>query len=319
MIISILLIVIGMVLVLWGADRLTDGAVAIAKRMNVPEIVIGLTIVAMGTSMPEFCVSFASALKGTADLAVGNVVGSNIFNAMLIVGVAAMVAPITILKNTVRKDIPFAIFASLMLLQMGLNYNITRTEAFVLFIMFAVFTIYTIMMAKGNVEENKNEKENEKKYNGSKWSAFFCNPAFGVVFGLSALIFGSNIFVDSATEVARLMGVSEAIIGLTIVAAGTSLPELATSIVSARKGQSGIAIGNVIGSNVFNILFIIGLTGMVTPMHISGLTTIDFAVMLLSMLLLWLMSFTKYTLSRWEGAVLTGLYIMYVGWLIYNV
>ena len=319
MIISILLIVIGMVLVLWGADRLTDGAVAIAKRMNVPEIVIGLTIVAMGTSMPEFCVSFASAMKGTADLAVGNVVGSNIFNAMLIVGAAAMVAPITILKSTVRKDIPFAVFASLMLLQMGVNYSITRTEAFVLFIMFAVFTIYTVMGAKDNIEENKNEKENENKHNGSKWSAFFYHPAFGVVFGLSALIFGSNIFVDNATEIARLMGVSEAVIGLTIVAAGTSLPELATSIVSARKGQSGIAIGNVLGSNVFNILFIIGLTGMVTPMHISGLTTIDFAVMLLSMLLLWLMSFTKYTLSRWEGAVLTGLYIMYVGWLIYNV
>lgn len=319
MIISILLIVIGMVLVLWGADRLTDGAVAIAKRMNVPEIVIGLTIVAMGTSMPEFCVSFASAMKGTADLAVGNVVGSNIFNAMLIVGAAAMVAPITILKSTVRKDIPFAVFASLMLLQMGLNYNITRTEAFVLFIMFAVFTIYTVMGTKDNVEENKNEKENENKHNGSKWSAFFSHPAFGVVFGLSALIFGSNIFVDNATEIARLMGVSEAIIGLTIVAAGTSLPELATSIVSARKGQSGIAIGNVLGSNVFNILFIIGLTGMVTPMHISGITTIDFGVMLISMLMLWLMSFTKYTLSRWEGAVLAILYIIYVGWLIYNV
>ena len=317
MTISILLIVIGMVLVLWGADRLTDGAVAIAKRMNVPEIVIGLTIVAMGTSMPEFCVSFASAMKGTADLAVGNVVGSNIFNAMLIVGAAAMVAPITILKSTVRKDIPFAVFASLMLLQMGLNYNITRTEAFVLFIMFAVFTIYTVMGTKDNVEEN--EKENENKHNGSKWSAFFYHPAFGVVFGLSALIFGSNIFVDNATEIARLMGVSEAIIGLTIVAAGTSLPELATSIVSARKGQSGIAIGNVLGSNVFNILFIIGLTGMVTPMHISGITTIDFGVMLISMLLLWLMSFTKYTLSRWEGAVLAILYIIYVGWLICNV
>ena len=317
MIISILLIVIGMVLVLWGADRLTDGAVAIAKRMNVPEIVIRLTIVAMGTSMPEFCVSFASAMKGTADLAVGNVVGSNIFNAMLIVGAAAIVAPITILKSTVRKDIPFAVFASLMLLQMGLNYNITRTEAFVLFIMFAVFTIYTVMGTKDNVEENEKEKEN--KHNGSKWSAFFYHPAFGVVFGLSALIFGSNIFVDNATEIARLMGVSEAVIGLTIVAAGTSLPELATSIVSARKGQSGIAIGNVIGSNVFNILFIIGLTGMVTPMHISGITTIDFGVMLISMLMLWLMSFTKYTLSRWEGAVLAILYIIYVGWLICNV
>ena len=145
MAISIILIIIGMALVLWGADRLTDGAVAIAQRMNVPEIVIGLTIVAMGTSMPEFCVSFAGALKGTADLAVGNVVGSNIFNAMLIVGVAAMVAPMSILKSTVKKDIPFAVFASLILFQLCLNNRIARIEAFVLLIMFAVFMIYTVM------------------------------------------------------------------------------------------------------------------------------------------------------------------------------
>ena len=313
MIISILLIVIGMALVLWGADRLTDGAVAIAQRMNVPEIVIGLTIVAMGTSMPEFCVSFAGALKGTADLAVGNVLGSNIFNAMLIVGVAAMVAPMSILKSTVKKDIPFAVFASLILFQLCLNNRITRIEAFVLLIMFAVFMIYTVMGAKNGMPTASEEEAKKNKSKGLSKDVFY------VVAGLAALIVGSNIFVDNATEIARLLGVSEAVIGLTIVAAGTSLPELATSIVAARKGQSAIAIGNVIGSNVFNILFIIGLTGVITPMQIVGLTNIDFAVMLGSMLLLWLMSFTKYTLSRWEGAVLAVLYVVYVGWLIYNV
>lgn len=302
-----------MALVLWGADRLTDGAVAIAQRMNVPEIVIGLTIVAMGTSMPEFCVSFAGALKGTADLAVGNVVGSNIFNAMLIVGVAAMVAPMSILKSTVKKDIPFAVFASLILFQLCLNNRITRIEAFVLLIMFAVFMIYTVMGAKNGMPTASEEEAKKNKSKGLSKDVFY------VVAGLAALIVGSNIFVDNATEIARLLGVSEAVIGLTIVAAGTSLPELATSIVAARKGQSAIAIGNVIGSNVFNILFIIGLTGVITPMQIVGLTNIDFAVMLGSMLLLWLMSFTKYTLSRWEGAVLAVLYVVYVGWLIYNV
>lgn len=313
MAISIILIIIGMALVLWGADRLTDGAVAIAQRMNVPEIVIGLTIVAMGTSMPEFCVSFAGALKGTADLAVGNVVGSNIFNAMLIVGVAAMVAPMSILKSTVKKDIPFAVFASLILFQLCLNNRITRIEAFVLLIMFAVFMIYTVMGAKNGMPTASEEEAKKNKSKGLFKDVFY------VFAGLAALIVGSNIFVDNATEIARLLGVSEAVIGLTIVAAGTSLPELATSIVAARKGQSAIAIGNVIGSNVFNILFIIGLTGVITPMQIVGLTNIDFAVMLGSMLLLWLMSFTKYTLSRWEGAVLAVLYVVYVGWLIYNV
>lgn len=313
MAISIILIIIGMALVLWGADRLTDGAVAIAQRMNVPEIVIGLTIVAMGTSMPEFCVSFAGALKGTADLAVGNVVGSNIFNAMLIVGVAAIVAPMSILKSTVKKDIPFAVFASLILFQLCLNNRITRIEAFVLLIMFAVFMIYTVMGAKNGMPTASEEEAKKNKSKGLFKDVFY------VFAGLAALIVGSNIFVDNATEIARLLGVSEAVIGLTIVAAGTSLPELATSIVAARKGQSAIAIGNVIGSNVFNILFIIGLTGVITPMQIVGLTNIDFAVMLGSMLLLWLMSFTKYTLSRWEGAVLAVLYVVYVGWLIYNV
>ena len=307
------MIIIGMALVLWGADRLTDGAVAIAQRMNVPEIVIGLTIVAMGTSMPEFCVSFAGALKGTADLAVGNVVGSNIFNAMLIVGVAAMTAPMSILKSTVKKDIPFAVFASLILFQLCLNNRITRIEAFVLLIMFAVFMIYTVMGAKNGMPTASEEEAKKNKSKGLFKDVFY------VFAGLAALIVGSNIFVDNATEIARLLGVSEAVIGLTIVAAGTSLPELATSIVAARKGQSAIAIGNVIGSNVFNILFIIGLTGVFTPMQIVGLTNIDFAVMLGSMLLLWLMSFTKYTLSRWEGAVLAVLYVVYVGWLIYNV
>lgn len=247
---NILFIIIGIVLVLWGADRLTDGATAIAQRLNVPQIVIGLTVVAMGTSAPEFFVSFVSALKGTTDMAVGNVVGSNIFNTMLIVGVAAMVAPMTIAKNTVKKDIPCAVGASLMLAVMSLDNEISRLDAVLLFIAFLLFMAYTLRLAKTG------EKEDEtviKKMKPLK-------AAFLVLLGLACLIVGSNLFVESASAVAKSLGVSDAMIGLTIVAGGTSLPELATSVVAAMKGRSSIAIGNVIGSNVFNILMILGIT-----------------------------------------------------------
>ncbi|MBQ2524558.1 MAG: calcium/sodium antiporter, partial [Prevotella sp.] len=242
---NLIFIVIGVILVLWGADRLTDGAVAIAEKLNMPQIVIGLTVVALGTSMPELCVSLVSALKGTADLAVGNVVGSNIYNALLIVGAAAVVSPMTILTSTVKKDIPFALFASILL--MGMCYlggDISRIEAIVLFILFLVFMYYTVLGAKGSHAEEPSIKKN---YTGIKATLY-------ILLGLACLIAGSNFFVNGATEIAQLLGVSEAVIGLTIVAGGTSLPELATSVVSAYKGQSGIAIGNVLGSNVFNIL-----------------------------------------------------------------
>ena len=303
MILNILFIVIGIVLVLWGADRLTDGAVAVAEKMKMPQNVIGLTIVAMGTSMPEFCVSLISALKGTSDLAVGNIVGSNIFNTLLIVGVSALVAPMSIMKTTVRKDIPFALVASALLLIMCLDGDISRIDAAILFVMFLIFMYITLRGAKA---QGTDLEEKEKKPMGTWLSIVW------ILVGLACLIGGSNLFVDGATAVATKLGVSEAVIGLTIVAGGTSLPELATSVVSARKGNSGIAIGNVLGSNVFNILAILGLTGVISPMTLKGITMTDLSMMVISIILIWLFSFTKYKIERWEGAILTAVFVGYI-------
>jgi K+-dependent Na+/Ca+ exchanger family protein len=303
MILNIFFIVIGIVLVLWGADRLTDGAVAVAEKMKMPQIVIGLTIVAMGTSMPEFCVSLISALKGTSDLAVGNIVGSNIFNTLLIVGVSALVAPMSIMKTTVRKDIPFALVASALLLIMCLDGDISRIDAAILFVMFLIFMYITLRGAKA---QGTDLEEKEKKPMATWLSIVW------ILVGLACLIGGSNLFVDGATAVATKLGVSEAVIGLTIVAGGTSLPELATSVVSARKGNSGIAIGNVLGSNVFNILAILGLTGVISPMTLKGITMTDLSMMVISIILIWLFSFTKYKIERWEGAILTAVFVGYI-------
>lgn len=314
MILNVLFILVGIVLVLWGADRLTDGAVAVAEKMKMPQIVIGLTIVAMGTSMPEFCVSLVSALKGTTDLAVGNIVGSNIFNTLLIVGVSAWVAPMTILKSTVRKDIPFALFASVILLVMCLDGNISRLDAGILFVLFLVFMYVTLKGAKTKDDDTtaKTDSIEDNKKPMATWLSIVW-----IIVGLACLIGGSNLFVEGATKVAEHIGVSEAVIGLTIVAGGTSLPELATSVVSARKGNSGIAIGNVLGSNVFNILAILGVTGVITPMHLQGITILDLSIMVFSTLLVWLFSFTKYKIARWEGIVLTIVFIGYMVVLCY--
>ena len=309
MLLNILFIVVGVALVIWGADRMTDGAVAIAQRLRIPQIIIGLTIVAMGTSMPEFFVSLMSALKGTPDLAVGNVVGSNIFNTLLIVGVAAMVTPIVILRSTVKKDMPWAMLASAALAALCLDSTISRVDAAILTAAFIAFILYTLYQARKGKEEESAE--------GKKLSPLV---AVGLVLlGLACLILGSNLFVDSATKVAEQLGVSQAVIGLTIVAGGTSLPELATSVVAARKGQSAIAIGNVIGSNVYNVLMIIGITGLIHPMNIEGITLVDFGVMAFGMLLLWLFSFTKFKVERWEGSVLTGFFAAYMAWLLSQV
>ena len=304
---NIIYIVFGILMVLWGAGKLTDGATSIAAKMKIPPMIIGLTVVAMGTSMPEFFVSFVSALKGTSDLAVGNVVGSNIFNTMLIVGTTALVTPMVIAKSTVKKDIPFAVLASAMLLPMAIDGSISRIDAAVLFAVFIAFMLYTVRSAK---KEKDNDNEDEVK-EMPVWRAV----AFFVL-GLACLIVGSNLFVDGATAVASLLGVSEAVIGLTVVAGGTSLPELATSVVAARKGQCAIAMGNVIGSNVFNILMILGITGMIHPMSILGITRLDFIVMQLSIILLWIFSFTKYTVARWEGGLLVALFLAYMAWLV---
>lgn len=306
---QILLLIVGIVVVLKSADWLTNGSVGLATRLGVSQMVIGLTIVAIGTSMPEFFVSLVSAINGTPDLAVGNIVGSNIFNALLIVGVAAAVAPIAILRSTVKKDIPIAVFASLLLMGMTLDDQISRIDALILFAAFLAFIFITLRGAKNGTTEEDKPKE-----------AMAAGKSILLILaGLVGLIFGSNVFVDNASALAHSWGISDAVIGLTIVAGGTSLPELATSVVAARKGDSGIAIGNVLGSNVFNILMILGVTGLITPMHIQGITTIDLAVMVLSMVLLWLFSFTKYRIERWEGFVLIATFLGYISWLLANV
>ena len=309
MVLDILYIIIGVTLVLVGADRLTEGASSLARRFGVPEIVIGLTIVACGTSMPEFFVSLMSALNGTPDMAVGNVVGSNIMNTMLIVGCAAMVAPMVISPSTVKKDIPFSVGASILLVLLAIDSVIGRIDGIILLVGFAVFMAYTLWQAKREKTESADAVKQQ-------------NPWLSVLYialGLAGLVFGSNLFVDSASSVATSLGVSESVIGLTIVAGGTSLPELATSVVAARKGQSAIAIGNVIGSNVFNILLILGATAAISPLQMEGITLVDIGVMLGSITLVWLFSFTRYTVERWEGAVLVLGYGAYLAWLLSNV
>lgn len=308
MILDVLYIIIGVTLVLVGADRLTEGASALARRFGVPEIVIGLTIVACGTSMPEFFVSLMSALNDTPDMAVGNVVGSNIMNSMLIVGCAAVAAPLVISRSTVRKDIPFAVGASLLLILLSLDSTVGRIDGIILLVGFVGFMAYTLWQAKGS----KAESADAVKQQNIWLSACY------ILLGLAGLVFGSNLFVDSASSVASSLGVSESVIGLTIVAGGTSLPELATSVVAARKGQSAIAIGNVIGSNVFNILLILGATAAISPLQMEGITTLDMAVMFGSVALVWLFSFTRYTVERWEGFALLALYGTYLAWLLYN-
>ena len=360
MAINIVLLVLGVIIVLKGADWLTDGAVNIATRFGVSQMVIGLTIVAMGTSMPEFCVSMVSALKGTPDLAVGNVVGSNTLNTLLIVGCSALVAPIMVKRSSVKRDIPFAVVASLLMLLFCLDGAIGRVDAAVLFAGFCLFMFVTLKYAKTTEEhaaavatsgaamataaaastsvsetptsqtsapEASTSQPSSSEASSSETSAQEASQASGtsmlkavvmLVVGLLCLIAGSNMFVDNASFVASSLGVSDAVIGLTIVAGGTSMPELATSMVSAKKGNSDIAIGNVIGSNVFNILMIIGITGLVKPMHIAGITTLDLIMMLTSMLLMWFFCRTTYKVKRWEGAVLTIIYLAYLTWLIMN-
>lgn len=307
---QVLLLIFGIVVVLKSADWLTNGAVGLATKLGISQIVIGLTIVAIGTSMPEFFVSIVSAIKGTPDLAVGNIVGSNIFNVLLIVGVAATVAPIAIQRATVRMDIPIAIVASIMLTFMMLDDNISRIDALILFAAFIAFIWITLRNSKNDA----NEKDASTEKVIPTWKSVLF-----IIFGLVGLVLGSNIFVDNASSLAHGWGISDAVIGLTIVAGGTSLPELATSAVAARKGDSGIAIGNVLGSNVFNILMILGLTGIISPMHIQNITYIDMAVMVISMALFWLFSFTKLRVERWEGCVLIACFLGYITWLVSNV
>ena len=298
----------GLLLILLGANGLTDGAASIAKRFRIPSIVIGLTIVAFGTSAPELTVSVSSALKGSADIAIGNVVGSNIFNTLMIVGCTALFAPIVISRNTLRKEIPLCILSSIVLLicanDVFLDHSseniINTTDGLLLLCFFIIFLGYT--------------EEEIKQL--PMWRSILY-----IIGGLVALIAGGNFFVDGASGIARNLGVSESVIGLTLVAGGTSLPELATSIVAALKKNPEIAIGNVIGSNLFNIFFVLGCSASITPLHLTGITNMDLLVLVGSSILLWIFGlfFAKRTITRIEGSILILCYIAYTTVLIYNV
>ena len=321
------MIIIGIALVLWGADRLVKGASDAARQLNVPEIVIGLTIVAAGTSAPELFVSLVSALKGTPDLAVGNVLGSNIFNTMLIVGCSAVLAPLAVNPTTVKKDIPFAVGASLLLFILCFDdmqsahlwgNEISRSDGLVLLLGFLAFMFYAFSMARKSGElkprqEYLGEEEEKMPINYRQLGI----SALWMLLGLACLIFGSEIFVDGATYVAHRYGVRQSVIGLTIVAGGTSLPELATSVVAALRGKASLAIGNAIGSNVFNILLVLGLTSVICPMRIMGITIIDLMMMLVSIGILWIFAYTKYFVSRREGVLMVLGFLAYMCWLFY--
>ena len=318
-------IIIGVVLVIWGADRLTEGASNMARGLRVPEIVIGLTIVAAGTSAPELFVSLVSAIKGTSDLAVGNVIGSNIFNTLLIVGCSAAVAPIAVAPNTLKKDIPCAIGASLLMFILCFDdmssphlwgNQISRQDGLILLVGFLAFMFYTFRMAISSGEMKWREEELGIERPKEPLEFSWINLGW-ILLGLACLIGGSHLFVDGATYMAHRFGIRQSVVGLTIVAGGTSLPELATSVVAAYKGRAALAIGNVIGSNVFNVLLIVGITAVVHPMRIMGITIVDLMMMLISIGLMWLFAITKYYVSRREGWLLIFTFMAYMGWLLY--
>ena len=325
---NILLLIGGLILILLGANGLTNGAASVAKRFHIPPIVIGLTIVAFGTSAPELTVSVSSALKGSADIAIGNVVGSNIFNTLMIVGCTALFAPIVITRNTLRKEIPLCILSSIVLLICAndvflgkASENIlNRVDGLLLLCFFVIFMGYTFAIASkpATIEQQAEHPviEEETEIKSLPW----WKSILYIIGGLAALIYGGQLFVDGATGIARNLGVSESIIGLTLVAGGTSLPELATSIVAALKKNPEIAIGNVIGSNLFNIFFVLGCSASITPLHLSGITNFDLFTLVGSGILLWLFGlfFAKRTITRIEGGVMILCYVAYTVVLIYN-
>ena len=307
----------GLVLILLGANGLTDGAAAVAKRFNISDLVIGLTIVAFGTSAPELVISTMAALGGSADMAIGNVVGSNAFNVLMIIGVTAMVLPIKVGEGILSKEIPLVILASFVLavcandilLDGGSSNVISRIDGLVLLGFFLIFMRYTFAIARNGGDEAEGEKIKEMPI----WKS-----ALFILGGLAGLVYGGQLFVDGASGIASSLGVSESIIGLTIVAGGTSLPELATSVTAALKKNSGIAIGNVIGSNLFNVFFVLGCSATISPLPMGGINNVDMAVLIGSAILFWLVGwfFKKRTITRVEGALLVICYVAYTAYLI---
>lgn len=319
MIFTILFFIGSLAIILLGANMLTDGASALARRFKISELVIGLTIVALGTSLPELVISLSSALKGSSGISLGNVIGSNIFNGLLILGIAALIYPIKFSTKMLSREIPFNLLSTVALTLVsgsmiyGANCEgeyITRTGGMLLLCFLAIFIRYTFSIAK---DENSEEKVSVATMNGWKIALY-------IIGGLACLIIGGNIFVDAATKIALAAGLSEAVIGITIVSAGSSLPELAVSVNAARKKSPGIALGNVLGSNIMNIFLILGCTATICPIELSQFNAIDYYVLIASSLLIYIVGKFggKATITRAEGAILICGYVAYTIYLISN-
>ena len=306
MILNIFFLIIGIALVLWGADKFTDGASGIARKWHVSELVLGLTVVAMGTSLPELMVSLFSSLRGSSDMSVGNIVGSNIFNTLTIIGASALMMPVVIQKGVLYRDIPLSFVFALLLFVLSHDGNITLLDAIFLLILFCGFLYYTYYIGTHGQKTSDEVREDT-----SIWKLLFL-----LLIGIVCLVSGGQLLVNNAADLARLWGVRESVIGLTILAAGTSLPELATSMVAAKKGSAGLAMGNAIGSNVFNVAFVLGTCSAIRPMVVQDISMVDWAVFIFSNVLLWIFACSKRSLSKLEGLVLVLSYIAYLTYLV---
>ena len=310
---SFVILIIGFFFLIKGADLFVDGAASIARKFNIPSMVIGLTIVAMGTSAPEAAVSITSSLAGQNDMSVANVVGSNFFNILMVLGVSAIIAKLPVQKNTIKKDTPFLLIVSALLLIFAFDKNISRIEGIIFLVIFVYFLYTTVKSAK-NTEESTSLSDNEiaVSYNDIPANTPMFKTIILSLIGIAGIIFGGDMVVDSATSIATMFGMSANLVGLTIVAVGTSLPEFVTSIVAIKKGETEIAIGNVIGSNIFNILLVLGLASLINPIGLSTIALIDIVFMIFITIILYVFMKKNNSLVKSNGILFIVLYAIYM-------
>lgn len=316
---NVILLIVGLVLIMFGANYLTDGSAALARRLHISEFIVGLTIIAIGTSMPELVVSVISAIRGSGDMAIGNVTGSNLFNGLLILGITTLIRPVSLTSDNIKKDIPLGILASIVMLVVccdtllgsDLHNNIGRDEGIIMLLLFIIFICYTIFSnPQPEFEEVSTVVEQRPM---PIWLMLIM-----ILGGLGGLLFGGSLFQSSAVEIARTLGVSESTIAITLLAGGTSLPELAASVVSALKGKAEMAMGNVLGSNISNIFLVLGASATITPLSLGGITMVDLLTVLGASILLWItaFSFQRNKIDRPEGVILVLAYVVYIVYMI---
>lgn len=311
---AIIFLLAGLLFLVKGADFFVEGSSGIAKRFHVPTIIIGLTIVAMGTSLPETAVSVVAAIQHKNTLAISNVIGSNIFNMIVVIGICAIMTKVAVQKITLKRDFPYSVFAALLLLVLGgTGMKLGRMDSVVLLVFFGIFVALMIYMAINSEKKSDGKQREDMNETERKISIPKCLVLLAV--GVAGIIIGGDMVVDSATNIALKIGMSETLVGLTIVSIGTSLPELVTSVVAARKKEVDMALGNAIGSNIFNILFVLGLAGVISPMPFLKENIIDVLILIALSLLVWFFAYTKQQFSRKEGIVMVMLYAVYIAYI----